>query len=486
MGKLIRGLLDKYKNMPLAARASLWFVICGFLQKGISLITTPIFTRLFTTAEYGQYNTFNSWMNIIVVFATLKISYSAYMRGLIRYDEDKDRYTSSLLGLSMTLIGVFAVIYAIFHKQISALLELPPLMMGCMFVMMLMAVAFEFWSARQRVDFAYRKLVTVTLIMSVLNPLMGIVAVSLFDRKVEARVVEIAIVEICCYGPLLYKQLFKGKKLFDKKYWKYAVAFCCPLIPHYLSQTILNQSDRLMIQKMCGYDEAGIYSLAYNVASILVLVNTALVNSYTPWLFKKIKAKTLAQTQKVSFLMILIVAAANLALIAFAPEGIMIFGSDKYADAIWIIPPISIGVYFMFLYSVFASVEMYFAKTKYMMVASSVGALLNIALNYWLIPIFGYMAAAYTTLICYIVYSCLHMLFMKKICREELEGTKLYDLRKIFVCTLVFCVLGFLFMLTYSHTLVRYGIILAGVIGCLIFRKKLIAIAKQIMSLKRQ
>ena len=65
-------LLVKYRSIPVQVKASLWFLICAFLQKGISFITTPIFTRLLSTSEYGQYNVFNSWMNIIIVIVTRK------------------------------------------------------------------------------------------------------------------------------------------------------------------------------------------------------------------------------------------------------------------------------------------------------------------------------------------------------------------------------------------------------------------------------
>ena len=49
----MKSLIDKYKNLSVRARAALWFTICSFLQKGISFITVPIFTRLLTTEEYG-------------------------------------------------------------------------------------------------------------------------------------------------------------------------------------------------------------------------------------------------------------------------------------------------------------------------------------------------------------------------------------------------------------------------------------------------
>lgn len=48
-------LVKKYTDLPIQVKASMWFFVCAFLQKGISFITTPIFTRLLSTSEYLEY-----------------------------------------------------------------------------------------------------------------------------------------------------------------------------------------------------------------------------------------------------------------------------------------------------------------------------------------------------------------------------------------------------------------------------------------------
>lgn len=60
--------LRKYKSLPVQVRASFWFLICSFLQKGIQVISTPIITRLLTTTEFGQYSVFDSWLKILTIF----------------------------------------------------------------------------------------------------------------------------------------------------------------------------------------------------------------------------------------------------------------------------------------------------------------------------------------------------------------------------------------------------------------------------------
>ena len=53
---IIMKIITKYRKCSVQVKASFWFLICAFFQRGISVITTPIFTRLLSTAEYGQYN----------------------------------------------------------------------------------------------------------------------------------------------------------------------------------------------------------------------------------------------------------------------------------------------------------------------------------------------------------------------------------------------------------------------------------------------
>ena len=85
----------KYKSLPVQIKASFWFLICSFIQRGISLITTPIFTRLLSTVEYGQYNVFNSWMGIINIIVTLNLYAGVYQRGLVIFEKQRNVFSSS-------------------------------------------------------------------------------------------------------------------------------------------------------------------------------------------------------------------------------------------------------------------------------------------------------------------------------------------------------------------------------------------------------
>ena len=81
---MIRKFWNRYKGFPVQVRASLWFLVCSFLQKGISVITTPIFTRLLSTAEYGRYNVFDSWLRIVTIFVSHHLYSGVYTQGLVK------------------------------------------------------------------------------------------------------------------------------------------------------------------------------------------------------------------------------------------------------------------------------------------------------------------------------------------------------------------------------------------------------------------
>ncbi|THC67630.1 hypothetical protein E7X19_23060 [Bacteroides fragilis] len=77
----------------------------------------------------------------------------------------------------------------------------------------------------------------------------------------------------------------RGKKVIVLNYWKYALNFSIPMIPHALAMIALAQIDRIMIVKMVGDREAGIYSFGYSYAIILSVITNAIINAWQPWLY---------------------------------------------------------------------------------------------------------------------------------------------------------------------------------------------------------
>ena len=469
-----------YSKLSAPVKASIFFTICNILQRGVSLITAPIFTRLLTTEQYGLYSVYNSWYSIISIFATFNLSYGVFIRGITKYDDDRDKFTSAMQGLSTTITVIFFVIYIIAHDYWNQLFELPTVFIVMMFIELLFVPAFAFWSNLQRNEYKYTALVIVTLAMSVANPILGIVAVLLTEHKAEARVITSVLVQVCV-GLIFYIiQFYRGKKFYVKKYWKYALTFNIPLIPHYLSMTVLQQADRLMISKLVGNSEAAIYSVAYTVSTIMTLVTQAINNSFTPYTYQMIKAKNYKKIGNAANLLLILVGCGCIFAIAFGPEIIKIMAPVEYYDAIWIIPPVAISVYFMFLYPLFGNIEFYFEETKFTMFASCIGAVLNVVLNAIFIPIFGYYAAGYTTLVCYILFAVAHYFVYKNICNKKISKDKIYDGKFIVILSVILVLAMIVMTFVYEFVLIRYAIILIILVVLFIKRTKIIEELKMI------
>ena len=473
--------LKKYNSMPKQVRASIWFFICSFLQKAITAITTPIFTRIMTSAEFGQFNVYLSWQSILSIFLTLNLCYGYYTQGLVKYEEDRNNFISSLQGFTILLLGIWTLVYLPIHALINQWLSLTTVQVICLIITVWTTTVYCFWAAEQRVIYSYRRLVITTLVVSVVKPIIEVVLILHSSDKVTARIIGILIAELLGYGWMFVAQMRRGGKLYSKRYWKSSMTFGVPMVPHYLSQTVLNSSDRIMIKHMVSDSKAGIYSLAYSVSMIMNMFNTALTQSIGPWVYQKIKEKRVEEIGPALEPTIVFIALVNVFLIALAPEVVRFFAPREYYEAIWTIPPVVMSVYFIYLYSLFSYIEFYYEKSTYIATATFIAAVANVILNFIGIRIFGYIVAGYTTLICFAVYAIGHFFVMNSILKRYFGGAKIFDGFRLIVITVAFMAVGFLFCALYKHTLVRYGLLGAMTVLIIIKRKWLADLVRDIM-----
>lgn len=455
----MKKILKKYESLSLPVKASLWYTVCSIVNKGMALLSTPIFTRVMSEEQYGQFSIFQSWTAILIIFTSLNIFLSSYQKGLILFNNDVDGFTSSQLGLIITITTGFCFVYLIAPSFWSNFFELSPVLMIAMFAELFFMPATELWSAKQRFDYKYKKYVALTIVMTAFSLGGGIIAVNSTSYKTEARIYTDMMAKSLAGLSLLVLLFCRGKKFYNKKYWHYALGFNIPLIPHYLSNYVLNQADRLMIGRMIGNAQAAYYSVAYTISSMMMLVMTAINNSLTPYIYKSIAAKKTSNIKKIANGLVVLIACLCICVMAFAPEVIYIFAGEKYTDAIYVIPPIALSVLFIFEYSLFSTIEYYYEKTKWISTATCICAVLNLVLNFVFIRMYGYYAAGYTTLVCYVFLAYVHYLFYKKVLKEQSEDA-IYDIKLIFAVSIMVLILMLILVLLYNNMYIRYSIIL--------------------------
>lgn len=471
--KNVSGLLEKYKKIPVPVRASAWFVICSILQRGISFITVPIFTRLMTTEQYGVYSTYISWYTILLVFTSLNLFYGVFNNAMLKYEDQLDKYISSMQGLIIVITGGFFVLYMIFHDFFNNLFGMSTQLMLLLFLELLFTPALLFWTSHNRFNYRYRKVIIVTLIKSILNPCLGVILVLLSEQKDIARVISTVLVEIIICGIIAAYQFYKGKCFYNKEFWKYAVLFNLPLLPHYLSGSILNQGDRIMISKMVGSSQVAFYSVAYNLGHVLNMVISAITASFVPWLYKKLTEKKLTDIARVTNFILILMAAIVSLLMFFAPELLYFLASPEYAEAVYVIPPIAASLFFVMMYHLLANVEFFYSERKYVTIGSISAAVLNLILNYIFIQKYGYYAAGYTTLFCYIIYGLSHLWFSRAVVRKHLGDVRVFDDKILIMLSVIVVLITILQNFLYPYMILRY-VLLFLVLVAIIWKRKVI------------
>ncbi len=473
--------LTNFKNIPIEAKATIAYAICGILQNCLGFITVPLFARIMTTEQFGQYTVYASWSAILVIFITLNLPYGSFSKAMVKFEDKRDEYIASVEGICILMAMLFLSIYLPFRGFWNNIFDLPTVLVLIMVFEILGNAGILFWSGKNRFQYKYKVVVAVTIFNTLLAPTLAYILITHTEEKGYARIAGYAFVTIAVGGFLYLYNIIKGKKLFCKEFWKYALGFNLPLICYYLSQVVFNQSDRIMIDYFYGKSEAAIYGVAYTLAIVFTFVLNSINNSYVPWFYGKIKAGRKRDNQGISSIIAVLMAILLLAVIWLAPEIILVMAGSEYEYAIWIVPPVAASVLLLFYAQLYINVEFYYEKKKGMIIASIISALLNIVLNWYFIPLVGYVAAGYTTLISYAAFAFMNYKFMKKTLLEENEENDAYNNILLIVIFVVMLGLSALALGLYEQRTIRLIIVGVVLVVVLVNIKKIIQLIKQLL-----
>lgn len=481
MGK-IKDFFKKINAMSPAAKASFWFVVSSVALKGISFITTPIFTRLLGPGDYGITSVFVSWEGVIGVFATLSLAGGVYNVAQSKYEDDVEGYTSSMIFL--TFLSSFIIYSGCIGINIifPQLFKLNTLYLLYMWIQTFTNAAISFWLVRQRYVYNYKRVMIYTFANAILSPAVAIVGILLFpEHAAFAKVIGAGVVGIVIGLWMVVHWFVKGKTLYKKEYWSHALRFNLPLLPHYLSDTILTSGDKIMINSMVSEAHAGIYGVSHSITGTVSIITQAINSSLIPYTMQSIKAKNYKGLKNTITICVSLVAVICIGIMMFAKEGVLIFATEEFIDAVWFIPPLTLSVLFLFIYGIIGNIMFYYEKTWQMSVITISCAVVNLITNYFGIKYFGYIAAGYTTALC----SFLKMLLCYLVVRKYEKNLKeIVDIRMFFL--IVASYVGFMVysMVFYDNIWLRMGLVLLIGILLVLFRKKIINMFKEMKNKK--
>lgn len=476
--------IKDYKNWSLPVKAAFWFVVTSLIQKAFSFITVPIFTRVMTQEQYGLYSTYLSIANIVTVFLTLNLDSGAYsnIMGKNYTEKEKNEITISYATLTFVITTFFGILAIIFIDKIASVLKISKLMIVLMLIEIYIFPITKFWTFQQRFKYKYKGLIIYTLITSIGNVILGILLVTNAATEMQAvgRITSVIIIQAIAAIIFYVYFVMKAKKISSTLKWKETLKFQLPLIPYYLSMNFLLSADLVMIRNMVGSVEAACYSVAYSVGQVMIILKQSIIDAIRPWIYNKLNNKDYSQISQISNMLLITVAILSILLSEIAPELVFIIASNKYVEAIYVIPPVALSSMFTFLYQLFVIIETYYKKTTKIMIASVIAAIINIILNYIFIPIFGYVIAGYTTLISYIILSILHYINVRKIEKEKFNNTTIFDIKKITIISIISIIICILVSFLYKNIFLRYSVFIITAIIIICNKKKIQQVYKKI------
>ena len=172
-------ILKSIKTMPKGMKASLAFLLASIVTKAIAYITTPIFTRMLTSVEYGKVSVFFTWLQILGIPAMFCLSYGVFNNGMVDYPQKRNEYSFSMLILSNVITLICILIFFILYPFATSVIEQPFVLIMLMFVVFLFQPAYNFWLARQRYELKYKKTLFWSITISIVSPLVAIIAIKL-------------------------------------------------------------------------------------------------------------------------------------------------------------------------------------------------------------------------------------------------------------------------------------------------------------------
>lgn len=405
-----------------ATKAGLAFVFVQLLVRGITFIITPIYTRLVSTEQFGELRVYDSWLLIVVPIMSLCL-YRSVERAKFDFKDNFKEYVSSTLTLSyISIFTVYLIITLFFKDLFMDFCGLNDLMYVVMIFYTFSYSAMLYYQRREKQLLKYKNSTLATAATMIPATVLSVIILYIArangyqEQLVDLRVASFYTPQIIGGLFLAVLMLKQGHFHVNTKHWKYALAFSLPLIPEMLSIQIMNQSDKIMIQKMIGSESAGIFSLATTVSFIIWIIEDAVWGAWQPWLYEKIDRKEIEDIGKPWYTIAYLFGYFSWMLVVLAPEIIYIFGGKGYEAAIYLVSPMVTGTLFRFFSNCFTAVENYQKKTQYSAMGTVGAMIINVILNYICIQKFGYQAAAYTTAISYFALLCIQGMLEKKVC----------------------------------------------------------------------
>lgn len=387
--------------------------ICStVITAGISFFTIPLFTRMLSTDGYGIVSIYEAWVQIIVIFIGLKAdgSISSAYANLPAREHDSYQYSvlvMSFLSFTFVLLGG-----CIFSGNLTQATGLSPVLLILAVIQSFGVFIVQFFNMRYIFSKEAKRNFMLSVGISVSTTILSVALICTLGSQsygAVGRALGLTIPNLLLGIALFVSLRIRCKPAFRFTYWKFCLALSLPLIFHGLSQQLLSQSGKLAVQQYCGDSAAGVFGLAVTISSLVTYIYTALNNAFVPFMYDDLAGKNDNSVKCRHFTNYFsLFTLGSIAFAMMSPEVLKVMSTEAYWGALQVLPILVIGKYCVFLYSFPVNFEFYKMRTKSIALGTILAGVLNVVLCAALVPEFGMMGAAVSSMLAYICLFFFH------------------------------------------------------------------------------
>ena len=391
-----------------------------------NVVINKIFSLFIDPSEYGLYSVVLSIYTLLT-----SVIFMFYSNTILRFykDYDNDKRIKVFYSIIIRMLGITTIAYILLSVIIIPILDnyiedrLFYRLIVLFIIMFIPDGLKQITVSLARCMGEAKKQTAANIIEQIVKIMTFLVCFFLIDKSVSAAIyagiasaVSAAfMLRKCWILPDRHTKIVRTKKEVIMLL-KYGI----PLMGIPIINYVLSASDQLIIKIWCGEHATGIYSMGYKIASALLAVVTTFLITATHHLImesyrKNGRRETESFVKNLSLLYWIISVPFLACTVLFSNTIIEILSSESYAGSSLILSLSSIGIVLCGYVSYTNKPWEVSKRSGMIMVFSAIGAILNIILNIIFIPIFGYVAAAVTTIISYAVVVLLSSLFGRRI-----------------------------------------------------------------------
>ena len=374
-----------------------------FTSKVLVFLLMPLYTALLSTAEFGIADLVTQTANLIIPLAAVGICDGLFRFALDAKGNERDEkcvFTSALLVIFIGSIVTLGVVQIL--RSVDALEKYVFVVAAYVICSNLHSISAQFVRALGKTTLFAAQGILNTALTIVLNIFFLIV----FDMGAMGYVLSVVVANlfvtiVLFFVAKLYKYISMGS--IDRDCFAQMLKFSVPCIPTTMMWLITSVSDRYIVSAYIGVAENGLYAAAYKLPTVLILVCGVFIEAWQSSLIQDVTDEERVRffsTVFRNYMGILFMGAA--VIIAGAKIFTRILFADAYYDSWRFVPILVIAMTFSMLVSFLGTVYFLEKKSVMSMLTAMAGAIVNVILNFVLIPTHGALGAAVATAISYV------------------------------------------------------------------------------------